>query len=363
MPKIRQSPRFRVSASPFLLFSFSLLFLFLVLPLAICAATLAEYRKKIDVAQVLVAGLLYIDEEDTSAAKRAASERETLAELRLSLPATEKVEWKGANVETNNKWLQDKLNEYENENATAKREAILTEISERLASIGQKLDELENPSASNRTKDEDKRKLGEILSREEYRKPPEKEKSFIERLLDKIAGWFRSEAPTPNINPSAAGFQSVSLVMQIVLYAVILGLIGFLIYRFAPFLASRFRRREKREKKDRVILGERIAADETADNLFSEAELLARGGNMRGAIRKGYIALLCELSDRKVIGLSRHKTNRDYLRDVRKKRELYENMSGLTSNFERHWYGFEEAEQKDWEEFRNGYRKAVSTNH
>ncbi|MET0754323.1 MAG: DUF4129 domain-containing protein, partial [Pyrinomonadaceae bacterium] len=169
----------------------------------------------------------------------------------------------------------------------------------------------------------------------------------------------RSETPTPNINPSAAGFQSVSLVMQIVLYAVILGLIGFLIYRFAPFLASRFRRREKREKKERVILGERIAADETADNLFSEAELLARDGNMRGAIRKGYIALLCELSDRKVIGLSRHKTNRDYLRDVRKKRELYENMSGLTSNFERHWYGFEEAEEKDWEEFRNGYRKAV----
>ncbi|MET0752156.1 MAG: hypothetical protein ABWZ66_02235, partial [Pyrinomonadaceae bacterium] len=170
------------------------------MPLTISAATLEEYRKKIDVAQVLVAGLLYIDEEDTSDAKRAASERETLVELRQSLPATEKVEWKGASVETNNKWLQDKLNEYEKETAPAKREAILTEISERLASIGQKLDELENPSASNSSKDEDKRKLGEILSREEYRKPPEKEKSLIERILDKIAGWFRSETPTPNIN-------------------------------------------------------------------------------------------------------------------------------------------------------------------
>jgi hypothetical protein len=358
-PAISASPRLRVSVSPFLLFSFSLLFL--VLPLTISAASLAEYRKKIDVAQVLVAGLLYINEEDTSAAKRAASERETLAELRQSLPASEKIEWKGASVETNNKWLQDKLNEYERENAPAQRAAILTEVSERLSSIGQKLDELENPSASNRTKDEDKRKLGEILSREEYQKPQEKQKSFIERILDKIAGWFRREAPTPNVSPSSSGFQSLSLVMQIVLYAVIIGLIGFLIYRFAPFLASRFRRREKREKKDRVILGERIAADETADNLFSEAERLASTGNMRGAIRKGYIALLCELSDRKIIGLSRHKTNRDYLRDVRKKRELYENMNGLTSNFERHWYGFDEAEEKDWEEFRNGYKKAVGS--
>jgi hypothetical protein len=80
---------------------------------------------------------------------------------------------------------------------------------------------------------------------------------------------------------------------------------------------------------------------------------------LRGAIRKGYIALLCELADRKVIGLSRHKTNRDYLRDVLGKNELYQNMNGLTSNFERHWYGFESAEEKDWEEFRNGYKRII----
>ena len=82
---------------------------------------------------------------------------------------------------------------------------------------------------------------------------------------------------------------------------------------------------------------------------------------MRGAIRKGYIALLCELSERKIIGLSQHKTNRDYLKDVRKQNELYKNMSGLTNNYERHWYGFDSAEETDWEEFRNGYRKAVGS--
>jgi hypothetical protein len=80
---------------------------------------------------------------------------------------------------------------------------------------------------------------------------------------------------------------------------------------------------------------------------------------LRGAIRKGYIAFLCELSDRKIIGLSQHKTNRDYLRDVRKKDDLYENMSGLTNNYERHWYGFDAAEEKDWEEFKVRYKQAV----
>ncbi|MCA1638274.1 MAG: DUF4129 domain-containing protein [Acidobacteria bacterium] len=83
-------------------------------------------------------------------------------------------------------------------------------------------------------------------------------------------------------------------------------------------------------------------------------------GNLRGAIRKGYIALLCELGDRKIIGLSRHKTNRDYLRDVSKRRELYENMNGLTNNFERHWYGFDVTQEKDWEEFRNRYKQIIT---
>jgi hypothetical protein len=146
-----------------------------------------------------------------------------------------------------------------------------------------------------------------------------------------------------------------------ILYVLVLGVIAFLIRRFLPLFVKSFQSRQKKEKQDRVILGERLAENENAQNLFNEAENLARAGNLRGAIRKGYIALLCELSDRKIIGLSRHKTNRDYLRDVSKQHELYQNMSGLTLNFERHWYGFEDASEKDWEEFRNGYKSAVSS--
>ena len=110
-----------------------------------------------------------------------------------------------------------------------------------------------------------------------------------------------------------------------------------------------------------MILGERLAANETSENLLDEAEKLARNGDLRGAIRKGYIALLCELSERKIINLAQNKTNRDYLRDVRKKEDLYENIRGLTLNYERHWYGFSEAEPRDWEEFRRDYKRAVSS--
>lgn len=107
-------------------------------------------------------------------------------------------------------------------------------------------------------------------------------------------------------------------------------------------------------------MGERIDDDASAEGLFAEADELARKGELRLAIRKGYVALLCELSDRKLIGLARHKTNRDYLRDVRKRPRLFENMSGVTLTFEKHWYGFKNFEADDWETFRASYQRTVN---
>lgn len=321
-------------------------------------ATLAEYRGKVQNARNLTDESLY-----RGGSLNAQQSGEKIAVLQRALPATETVEWQGGKIETDNNWLQERLDEYEKEQNSAKRQTILLGIKERLLAIEQKISELENPSVGKRSKDEDKRKLSEILKREEYQKPEQQQESFIQRILRKIREWFRSEAPKNPQMPEGASttFQAISQILQYLLYALIIAAVGFLIYKFLPFAAKRFKNREKREKKERVILGERVAEGESAENLFSEAELLALNGNLRGAIRKGYIALLCELSDRKIIGLAQHKTNRDYLRDVRKKRELHENMNGLTNSFERHWYGFDEADENDWNEFRQDYKKAISS--
>ncbi|MCB1025000.1 MAG: DUF4129 domain-containing protein, partial [Acidobacteria bacterium] len=124
-------------------------------------------------------------------------------------------------------------------------------------------------------------------------------------------------------------------------------------------IISSIRRQGNSKKAERIILGEKLAPDATTKTLFGEAEKLAREGNLKDAIRKGYIALLFELSERKQIGLEIHKTNRDYLRDVRSKAELYKNMNVLTVNYERHWYGSASAKKEDWEEFREGYKNAI----
>jgi len=326
------------------------------------AATLSEYHKKFHKAKESLDVLLFSDVEDSNKAENLAQERETLRDIRQKFPATEKVELQNTSVEVNNQWLLEGLRNFENERDSTKRSAILSEISERLGAIETKLNELEKATNANRTKDEDKQKLAEILKRPEYQKPLEKEESFFQIMWREFKEWLAKFFPNLNLNPAPqTGFGALSFLLQIVIYGLVLGLIGFLIYRFAPFLRKRFKQKEKKEKGVRVILGEMLAADETSDNLFAEAERLAREGNLRAAIRKGYIALLCELADRKIIGLAQHKTNRDYLRDVCGQQKLHQNMNRLTGSFERHWYGFDSADERDWEDFRHGYKRAISS--
>ncbi len=336
-------------------------FLCLVAVHKVEAATLDEYQQR------LSSTGRHIDQLLDSVAKAEIGNRDTTRESGIitqivkELPETEKVDWPGGSIETANQWLARDLKLFQNEPDAVKRAVILTGINERLAAIGKKIDELKNPAATGPSKDEDKQKLAEILRREEYQKPQAKEESLFQRWKREFIEWLARVFPSPSPMPaSGTDFASLKLVLQIIIYALVLGLIGFLIYRFAPFLAGKFGMRAKQKKTDRVILGERIGADESADGLFSEAERLAREGNLRAAIRKGYIALLCELSDRKVIGLARHKTNRDYLRDMSKRTDLIENMNGMTSNFERNWYGLRPSELRDWEDFRDRYKQTIS---
>jgi len=218
------------------------------------------------------------------------------------------------------------------------------------------LDELQTTTAAERSKDEDKQKLADILNRPEYQRPVREEKDKSSEgsgLIAKFLEWL--EGMLPKFSPpegTAEGTTAVFGVLQWVLIIAVLFVLGFVLYKLLPLFAPRFRRVMSEEREERVILGERIADDQSAQDLFGEAERLAREGDVRGAIRKGYVAFLCELSDRKLIGLARHKTNRDYLRDLRSRREIYESMNGLTGKFERHWYGSQEARPSDWEEFR-----------
>ncbi|HQU92487.1 MAG TPA: DUF4129 domain-containing protein [Pyrinomonadaceae bacterium] len=317
------------------------------------AAEVVDYQKRVHAARAEIQDLLANVAAEEEGEEPNPPNAEVFAGVRKNLPASEKLVTPNGEIETNNQWLIDRLKAAEEQTDLTKRAEILNEIDERLAGISAELDKLQAAQAADRSKDEDKRKLSEILSRPEYQKPEVKppEESLMSRLLRQFFEWLESILPKFGMGtaPDLSGAVSVT---QYILIGLILLLLGFLAYKLVPLFVPRFRRKAKGEKEDRVILGETIADDVSASDLFGDAERLAREGDLRGAIRKGYVALLCEMSDRKLIGLARHKTNRDYLRDVRSRREIYNEMNGLTGSFERHWYGSQDARREDWEEFR-----------
>ena len=95
-----------------------------------------------------------------------------------------------------------------------------------------------------------------------------------------------------------------------------------------------------------------LASDDvTADQLPEEAWLgLARQmveqGDYRLALRALYLAALAHLGERQIISIARHKSNRDYQREMRRRRpaqeELHTTFAGAVRDFERAWYGMHE---------------------
>ena len=338
----------------------NLVVLFLLLQTVAFGSTLAQYRQKVKEANEAVNYLNY-PEEYLSEAENIAQQRSILKEIRTKLPPLERVELKDANFEVNHDWLYEKLKQFEDEPyRSTKRSGIVNEISARLSALENKLDELEKQESGAKTKDENKRKLDEILRRAEYQKPAEKEETWLQRMWREFWEWLRSfQSASKERKEVSEGSPAIASGLLYTVLAIAAALIIFLIYRFAPTLWQQFKNREKKDDNSRVILGETLSADDSSHSIFAEAEDLARAGNLRAAIRKGYIALLCELSDKKVIGLASHKTNRDYLRDVRNKKELHQNMNALTLNFERNWYGSNQTDEGDWENFREIYRQTV----
>ena len=181
------------------------------------------------------------------------------------------------------------------------------------------------------------------------------------RLLQDFARWLAKWLPKPrSVDPGRVGF--ITRIAQIIVIGLATLLILYVLKTVIVWFSGRSRKPRARKKREaRIVLGERLEPEATATDLLSEAEALARQGDLRAAIRKAYIALLVELGDRKLISLAHHKTNRDYLNSLRSVPQLHSRMRGLTESFERHWYGFASATPNDWQDFRASYLAALQT--
>jgi hypothetical protein len=333
--------------------------LFAILLLAGVAQAIShnDYHDHVRQAVTALDALGHSDESETAYAY-STRDTVTVEQVRRFLPQTETVEADGVSFNVDNTWLHQELDKYAAD-TSATRYELLQRITERVKALDQRLEEFEKAAiAADSGKADANRRLAEILKRPEYvQQAPQK--NALTRLLERLIKWIASWFPKPK-PMSLGGVGILSRIAQWVVIILALVVLAYVLKMFLPRLFRNRRPRKKAKDKARIVLGETLEPDQTALDLLSEAEALARRGELRAAIRRAYIALLVELGDRKIISLAQYKTNRDYLRAMREIEPLYRNVKQLTDSFERHWYGLAQADETDWLQFRSGYNQALT---
>lgn len=296
-------------------------------------------------------------EYDSDGAHLLPTEQEAALEnVRKLLPMKERVESAGGEVEVDNSWLHTALDECAKLQENDKRAAALRSASQRLRALEARLAETEGSQAATQDKDAERGRLNTILRDPEFNKPPKG--NAIQRIIADIREWLIRHWPRFGGGPAAS--PRLSLLAQIIIIALCVFVIAYVARRIWSGRARELKSLRLR-RRPRVILGERLDPDATPADLLAAAERLARTGDLRGAIRKAYVALLCGLGDGGVIRLAQHKTNRDYLDAVRRSasEHLYTEMLPLTRGFEQHWYGLRDASAADWDEYNARCRQAL----
>ena len=333
--------------------------LLFVSPGSAAAIPLAEYHQKLKQSITEFGKLIQVDEDESSDEFKAQLDK-TIEQTRLALPQHLTVEANAQVYNVDNFVLYRSLDELKAARAETRIDEI-RKVTDILQALETRVAQRELAPAVLDSKDQAKSKLDSILARPEYATGDRGTNAF-NRLIRAFLRWLEKLFPKRrNVNPSRV--ELISMIARVLVIGVAVGLLTYVGVIFLRRFSRTRATRAPKKKGARIVLGERLEPEATATDLLSQAETLARQGDLRAAIRKAYIALLVELGDRKVISLAQHKTNRDYLNSVRSMPPLHSTMRGLTESFERHWYGSEQATPGDWQDFRAGYLAALQVEH
>ena len=313
-------------------------------------STAGDYANRLGRAETAVAGMV---DQNISASAFVAR----IGAIKRLAPANEDVEFNGSVIHVDNSWLHEAVdNVIKNASGDVEqRRSMLIEISDRLGRLKKSVEEAQT-AQDPKLRDQQAR-LDNILARSEYL-AEEKRESFIAQIIRKIKEsiyrLFIKLFGATSAPKASSGLLTVfrALVILALVIALVFGIIRF---------TRGMKRRERLQKEPgtREALGEEIADDVTAADLFAEASELARKGEYRKAIRRAYIALLCELELRGKLQLGRSKTNRDYLEAIRSEHLIFPKFSVMTNAFEHVWYGQERATEDEFQDFVTLYEDLV----
>ncbi len=313
-------------------------------------STVGDYAARLNQAEQTIDDV--IEQESPAAALV-----ERMNAVKRLLPANEEIELDGVLVRVDNSWLHEAIDNVtrDADGDIEQRHSMLSEIADRLTILQHRVNEAQKQNASAM---QDKReRLENILARPEYQ-PEEKRESIIQKWFGKLIEliWRLLALLFGGSRPLTASSGTITAVrILIVLLTAAALMFG------AIKLARRLQGRGKPEKEmeARQVLGEEIEENVTAADLLAKAMELARQGEHRAAIRRAYIALLCDLEQRDKLRLHRSKTNRDYLDALRPEQRIYPSFSVMTDAFEHVWYGEERATEEEFKDFVSLYRETA----
>lgn len=279
---------------------------------------------------------------------------EGISYIRRLLPRTEQIEFDQREVTVDNTWLYVLLDSYVAESDPQQRNARLNEAAGRLRALDEHLRRATAPSIDSGDAGE---KIREILRRPPYQPEPETMIGrFVKSTLRKVREVMGQVVMSFRrlLERILGAGASGGLMSKLVLIG-LLAVAGFLLVQWA----YKMRLPRAKRKKTRLILGEEVAADETSGKLAESALAAARAGDFRTAIRKLYVSLLYELSERNLIELEDSATNHEYLRRVARFNVLSAPMHYMTDRFDYVWYGKFPSSEEDFAAYRARYEEAM----
>jgi hypothetical protein len=335
-------------------FYFAIMFLGSLCALRVSAqgrSTVDDYANRLDRAERSVKEAI----ERKSKAPELATR---MNEVKRLLPVSEEVEFNGATTRVDNAWLHKAVDSaVKTEGDAERRLQMLGEISTSLARLRQSVKSAQ--TAEDRASQDQRARIDNILARPEYQ-PEEERESTIARWVRHMKELFVRLLGKLFSRPSARATQTGGGLYMVLQALILLVLAAALIFGAAK-LVRRFQVRQKPAEKaeTREALGEEIPEYATAADLFAMASELARQAEYRKAIRRAYIALLCDLDQRGKLRLGRSKTNSDYLDAMRSEQRIYPTFSVMTLAFERAWYGQARATEEEFHNFVSLYQEAT----
>ena len=282
-------------------------------------------------------------------------DEEGISYIKRLLPRSEQVEFEGRETQVDNTWLYAILDSYTTQKDPQRRVALLNEAVGRLRALDAHLRRAE-AEASGQVNDP-RDKIREILSRPAFQ--PEKETAvgaFVKRILRMVRGFIGEiySALTRLLERLFGAGSSGGWISNLVLILV-LAAAAIIALRFA----SGLRRPQGKRKKTRLVLGDEVAADATSRELADAGLAAARAGDFRTAVRKLYVSLLYELSERNLIELEDSATNHEYLRKASLLSGLAGPMRYLTDRFDYVWYGMFPSSEDDFATYLARYEEAM----